>query len=417
MTKVLITSTNCSWNKGSAAQVISAIKILKEFVPNPSFTLISYCTKIDEEQSKKYHYDLDVVGYYSKKPNLTTSILYRNSTAFVKSCAYVILHKFGLNVGSVLNDLYLNEYIKNDIIINLSGDSYSDGKGGNSILNSIEILIGLALNKPIIFFSQSVGPFSKFALPLTIRCLNRAKLIIVRESISEDYLNKFDIKAPIFCTADCAFVLDTAPYDKVIDILSKENIDITNKPLIGISANAFLDDPKYNYINLMSQLVDYLIEKHNAQVIFVPHVLSITEGGKRDDRIIGEKIYRLAKNQDKISLIYGDYSPEELKGIIGLMDVFIGGRMHANIAALSSCVPSLATAWSHKYYGIMRELGQEKYVCDFRTMSLDELKSKMDDLWDNKAKIRNELRNKVKDQKRLAWYSGELVRDALRPQN
>lgn len=128
---------------------------------------------------------------------------------------------------------------------------------------------------------------------------------------------------------------------------------------------------------------------------------------------MGEKIYKLTKSKENVDLIKGDYSPEELKEIIWLCDIFIGGRMHANIAALSSCVPTMATAWSHKYYGIMRTVGQEKYVCNFKTMNFEELKSKVDDLWDNREKIREELKVKVEDQKKLAWFSGELVRDLL----
>ena len=90
--------------------------------------------------------------------------------------------------------------------------------------------------------------------------------------------------------------------------------------------------------------------------------------------------------------------------------------MHANIAAVSSYVPTMAMAWSHKYYGIMRALGQEKYICDFRTMNFDELKSKINDLWDNKEKTREELKLKVEDQRKLAWYSGELFGDLLNRQ-
>lgn len=87
--------------------------------------------------------------------------------------------------------------------------------------------------------------------------------------------------------------------------------------------------------------------------------------------------------------------------------------MHANIAAISSCVPTIAVAWSHKYYGIMRTVGQEKYVCNFKTMDFEELRAKVDDLWDSREKVREELKANVEEQKKLAWYSAELVRDLL----
>ena len=410
MTKIIFTNTSiCGWNKGSAAQVISTIKILKHFIPNASFTLISRRPN-DINQATKYR--LKVVNYFSKNSRTMELLFLYHHVADLFRCEIAImLRKIGLKVNSLLNEKYLKEYAGADLIVDLSGDSFSDSKGGNSPINSLGILIGVLFKKPIIFFSQSIGPFKRWTMPLTKFCLNKANLIIVREEITKNYLEEMGVKSPIHLTADCAFVLEPAPYESIEKILLKENIYPNKKPFIGISANAMLDDKENNYVNSMAQLIDYVIEKVNAQVVFVPHVVGIN--GRGDDRVMGEKIYNLTKNKENINLIKGDYSPEELKGIIGLCDIFVGGRMHANIAAISSCVPTIATAWSHKYYGIMRTVGQEKYVCDFKTMTFEELKSKVDDLWENKEKIQEELKVKVEDQKELAWYSGKLVRDLL----
>ena len=409
MTKIIFTNTSiCGWNKGSAAQVISTIKILKHFIPNASFTLISRRPN-DINQATKYR--LKVVNYFSENSRtMELFFLYYHVADLSRCVISTMLRKIGLKVNSLLNEKYLKEYSDADLIVDLSGDSFSDSKGGKSPINCLGILIGILLKKPIVFFSQSIGPFKRWTMPLTKFCLNKANLIIVREEITKNYLEEIGIESPIYLTADCAFVLEPAPYESVKNILSKENITI-KRPLIGISANAMLDDEKNNYASSMAQVIDYTTEKMNAQVVFVPHVVGIN--GRGDDRVIGEKIYKLARNKENIKLIKGDYSPEELKGIIRLCDIFFGGRMHANIAALSSCVPTIATAWSHKYYGIMRTVGQEKYVCDFKTMTFEELKSKVDDLWENKEKIQEELKVKVEDQKELAWYSGKLVRDLL----
>lgn len=87
--------------------------------------------------------------------------------------------------------------------------------------------------------------------------------------------------------------------------------------------------------------------------------------------------------------------------------------MHANISAISMHVPTIAIAWSHKYYGIMRTLGQEKYVCDVRTTTFDELISKINDAWSNREEIKKTLMHKVRIQKELALFNGELVKGLL----
>ncbi|MGJ7027786.1 hypothetical protein HNR54_000135 [Methanothermobacter sp. DSM 3267] len=37
MTKILITNTNCSWNKGSVAQVVGTVKTSKRLIAEPNF--------------------------------------------------------------------------------------------------------------------------------------------------------------------------------------------------------------------------------------------------------------------------------------------------------------------------------------------------------------------------------------------
>ena len=410
MTKILFTNTNCSWNKGSAAQVISTCETLRTLIPNLEITLMSHIPELDSKLCGIHNIKV-VSAMWLWLPHVRVwRFIYYRIFHPLFNILWAILFKIGLNPRSIKNPI-IQEYVSADAIVDLSGDSFSDGKGGFSIGIDSTILFGVSLKKPIVIYSQSIGPFKWAVTALARYCLNEASLVIVREEITKNYLEEMGVKSPIYLTADCAFVLEPAPYDHIENILSKENIDTTKKPLIGISANAMLDDEENNYANSMAQIIDYVIEKRNAQVVFVPHVVGIN--GRGDDRVMGEKIYKLTKNKENINLIKGDYSPEELKGIIGLCDMFIGGRMHANIAAISSCIPTLATAWSHKYYGIMRTVGQEKYVCDFKTMNFEELKSKIDDLWDNKEKIREELNVKVEDQKELAWYSGELVRDLL----
>lgn len=328
-----------------------------------------------------------------------------------------MLERTNLKFGRLLNDRYLKEYYDADLIIDLSGDSFSDKKL-MPIINILGIFIGIVLDKPIIYFSQSIGPFNKWwTIPLARFCLNSADLIIVREEITKNYLeNTLKIISPIYLTADCAFLL---PYEYV-DITTLLDKSLGKHSLVGISASALLDSLHEYYIELMAHFIDHIIEKLDVMIIFIPHVISPIHSiisydidQKLDDRITGKKIYDLLKYKENIILIDRDYTPGKLKGLIKLCDIFIGGRMHANIAALSCCVPTMTMAWSHKYYGIMRSLGQEKYICDIDTVNIEELESKLDSLWTNRENVYEELRSKMEQQKELALFSGKLVKDLL----
>jgi len=65
----------------------------------------------------------------------------------------------------------------------------------------------------------------------------------------------------------------------------------------------------------------------------------------------------------------------EAKGIISRCDYFVGTRMHACIAALSSEVPASAIAYSIKTSGVFGTLGMEHAVFDARSLSADDIVS------------------------------------------
>ena len=417
MAKIIFTNTNCSWNKGSAAQVISASRTLKRLISDADFTLVSYRLELDLKQCALYN--IKVVGYSGENPHkglLFSCRLLRYLLHLFRCGLWAVLHKIGLNASSLIDGKILREYAQADMIIDLSGDSFSDSLGGRSIMNSFTVLLGIFLGKPIVIYSQSIGPFKVMTMPLAKFCLNRVDLIIVREQITQSYLKTIGVDKPqIYLTAETAFLLKPAPHKMVKKILLKEGISKKKKPLIGISVSKLIDGTfkptnlNNKYVTLMAQVVDYLIEKLNARVVFVPHVIK----REYDDRFVARKVYQKVKNKDRTKMITNEYTPEELKGVIGQCDLFIGARMHANISAISMHVPTIAIAWSHKYYGIMRALGQEKYVCDFKTATFDELVSKINDAWSSRKEIKKTLMRRVKIQKELAVFSGKLVKNLL----
>ena len=244
-------------------------------------------------------------------------------------------------------------------------------------------------------------------------------MIILKENVSKNYLDTIGVKKPkIYVTADAAFMLETASENSVQKILKKESIPQNNQTLIGLSISELVyrsvelkKFPSTNiYVSIMAQAVDYLIEKLDAIVVFVPHVF-LKNGF--DDRIVAKKIVSHVKNKKMTRIILNEYTPEELRGVISQFDLFIGARMHANISALSMRVPTIAIAWHHKYYGIMKNLGQEKYVFNVKTMKFNDLLLKVNNAWNNREKIRRTLKNRIETQRNLASYNGQLVKDLL----
>jgi len=413
MTKISLINYFCLLNKGEAAILESTIKVLSGIVPHAQFSLFSYNPEIDSKRSNIRTFDM--IG----KISFSITVIFR--FIIILFCCF-IYRLFGFNIYT--SNSGLQKYIESDIIISEGGDILSTTYGIKPFIISFNnILLALILGKPVMLYANSIGPFEK-QIPLFYAkfILNRVNLITVREKISERYLGSIGInKSKVILTADAAFLLDPAQPQTINQIFLKEGIFIDNNPLIGISMSQLISrysisknfDGNYNeYINLMTDLVNYFTNKLEATVIFIPHVIGPDQ--ENDDRIVGNKIYQIVKEKQKIVSINNEYTPAELKGIIGRCDMFIGSRMHATIASTSMYVPTIAIAYSHKTFGVIGEmLGQEKYICDIKNLDFNTLELKINEAWQNRVEIRRDLVSKMKTIREMTLLNGQLAKKLM----
>ncbi|WP_370637042.1 polysaccharide pyruvyl transferase family protein [Methanothermobacter sp. K4] len=137
----------------------------------------------------------------------------------------------------------------------------------------------------------------------------------------------------------------------------------------------------------------------------------MTIEGINDDRVINRKVFDKVKNKEKVFNLEADYNSEELKYVISNCDLFLGARMHANIAALSSCVPAIAISYSIKTPGLMKLCGLENYYIDFKDLSEEALMEKISDAWENRKEITEHLKRRIPEIKKRAMRNGELVKE------
>jgi len=412
MTKILI--LNVGWaNKGNVALIKTTMQTIEKFVPNVEFNMLGpQNLDIKEFHVKEY------LGYVVSREK---TLHYFSRTVYYLSRSVLInlLSKFKINsLVSKKSRLYI--YYESDLIINSGGDQLS-GESGIVTLNTfVNIIYAILLNKPVVLYGESLGYFKNRLLNSFAKIVfNHTQLILVREELSKKYLENNQISNPkIYVTADPAFLLEPITKKDVFSILSKEGINNISMPLIGINASALIG--KYrknqtqrtdeNLIEIYAKLVDNIIEKFNATIIMIPHVYA--KGN--DDRTVILQIVDKVYNKNNAFFIKNEYSPEELKGIIGQCDLFIGARMHATIASTSMLVPTVGIAYSHKMHGIIGEmLEQEEYIIDINEFSYEKLIDTVNSAWENKEKIRNKLKIKVPLAKEKAMLNGKYVKELI----
>jgi colanic acid/amylovoran biosynthesis protein len=396
MVKILIIGASHLTSIGVHAMVISTMTALNSSIPDAEFTIYSPYPEVEHKLYGKYNFNLRVVTYGG---------------------------------SSKLKKMFclLQEYIKTDIIVGIYGDALIDATVSTTVLYSFSILLSSLLRKPYVLYPQSMGHFkSKFSRFLVKFAFNRATSITAREEITKNNLQEIGVnKSLIHLTADMAFILQPASRERVEEIFLKESIGNDNGLLIGMNVSQLINyrsknsNVKCDYIELMGQVADYLITNLNATIIFIPHsiyqkeIMNSRRNIEEGDIIAINEAFAKVQNKHKVATITSNYTSEELKGIIARCDLFIGARMHANIAAISMCVPTIAIAYNSKAPGIMKMVGLEKYVCDFRTMTFEELISKIEDMLSNRDKIVEKMTPKIEDLKESVWLNVKVVKDLL----
>lgn len=249
-----------------------------------------------------------------------------------------------------------------DCVIDLTaGDSFTDIYG-QYIFDSetnVKCLVK-KLHKTLILGPQTYGPFSTERniqkAKKTIEC---ADLVISRDRKSADYIASFSDKT-VYVTTDLAFQL---PWDR-------GNNPITEKIQVGINVSGLLLSDKTESTSLLVTLkthydayirsvIDWLLEKDCYDIYIIPHV------GKDGSDYI-RKIYG-----DRLRYCETFCDPIRAKSEISQMDIFIGARMHATVAAFSCGVATIPTAYSRKFTGLYSNLGYP-YTIDLVTNTTEE---------------------------------------------
>lgn len=187
----------------------------------------------------------------------------------------------------------------------------------------------------IIFLPQAWGPIENKNTRLEVKFISdNSDLIFARESVSFEYLRKSNI-------VDLSKVKIRTDFTSLVDgvVISKyKHLEggvciIPNARMIrkGILS---LDD----YLSSLVHIIN-LAQEYGRKVFLLNHE------GKADENLIIECKKKLGHN---IEYITGQ-NALETKGIISTSYLIISSRYHGVASALNTCVPCLATSWSHKY--------------------------------------------------------------------
>lgn len=370
---------------GTQALIIASMEIIAKHCNDVEFLVLSAFPEVEQ--------------HYLSKERFSAKVIKRKNTPW-----------------GVISDV-ISIAGRSDLIISAWGDGYITTPPHKIFQKTFFLKLS---GKPVILFPSSIGPFKgNFKMFLSRLGLLQFDRLISRDTVTYEYMKKIGIKDVLLCP-DTAFILEPVGPDRVGEILSTEGVPYEAK-CVGLNVSQLLNclfDSKLslNYAQFMSELIRYLHQKTDCHVLLIPHQVYPSCLGQQqrhaafhgDDRYAIEQIMKILKDKSYVTPILGEYGCREYKGIIGMCEIFVGGRMHSVIAAVSQNVPSVIMQYSHKARGVMEMVGIAEYVWDIQRAPR-ELHEKIDHIWEEKQAIKVTLKGRMDHIKQETWGIGKAL--------
>lgn len=370
--KVIITNQHCD-NRGDESATIGLIQqIRKNYGEEAQITML--------RQTQKYTFIPEEYG-------ISEQDMCRDLFFFAQLCLWCLLKAIGIDCRGICSKKvrsFLKMHEEADIVFSSCGGPYiGDIYINHEILHIIYVLVPELLKKPVIFSAPSMGPFKKrFMNPLRRSVLKRASLIVLRDSVSFDYVNKFmpQCTDKIFLAADACFahVLDSV----VLPENRRNTIGFT--PLsYKYPKSSNPEAETENYISSLVKFFDELMEKDETLTVeFFPQLYN-----KHTDIPLIEKFISRMKYPDR-TIIFSDKKSGVLQQQeIANMKMMVATRYHSAVFSCKMLVPCLCIAYEHKAFAMMKSFGLEDCTIDIHDVSYDLLSEKYVYITDNYNQI------------------------------
>lgn len=235
-----------------------------------------------------------------------------------------------------------------------AGDSFTDLYGEERFYSRTAIKEKVMQYRiPLVLGSQTIGPFENEAVrKRAVAVIKQSAEVFVRDVDSYEYVKKISGRQPVL-TTDVAFLL---PYKK------PQRKD-TSGIRIGFNPSGLLwklEKTAGNKINLRvdyqdycCKVVEYLISKKQYDVELIVHSYT-SDLDNTDNDLVAVNDLKQRYPQLKLAPLFE--TPVEAKSYISSLDIFVGARMHATIAAYSSGVPVIPFSYSRKFEGLYKSL-------------------------------------------------------------
>lgn len=279
----------------------------------------------------------------------------------------------------------------------------------------------LLIGKPLILYTQSMGPFETGSVRRSLRSIFRnAALILLRDDASMQHLHDLcdpsEVNARI--AADAVFsladpsALTRSESAKLPERGFKAAISVRRWPFFDTMSE---EEGMEAYISAVAELAEVLVRTYDASLTFVSTCQGVTGYAYNDALVAQDVVDRLPYGfRSRVTIDADFHRPEDLINILSDFDLVVATRMHMAILGLVAGVPVLPISYEFKTQALFDRLGIGGYVCDIERVSEGRLLATLDRFIERLPGFRTDLFRKVEEERRRADSAAECLEFVVR---
>lgn len=386
-----IIAGSISGNKGSEAMIMAVVKCLQKRLPGLRFIIFTPYPKSDRLVAHK----LPEAEIEDGSP---FALVFKMFPA-------ALLERFLRPVRIAATSLFRESRLlkKCDILIDVAGISFSDGREIYLPFNVLTIWPKLILGGDVVKISQACGPFNNRLNRFFARwILPRCRFLAARGKETAENLKSIGVDHYQQCP-DVSFLLNECEDMNSLTDTAATYLDFGTKSrqLVGLCPSSIAYKSclscNVNYNDINAKFISNLVNK-GYRVLLLPHSLRLGSNKLRNNDLpVIKRIMQQVGRNAEVACVSDELDSITLRKIIGKCDFFVGSRIHGMISALAMSVPVMVCGWGHKYFEILDAFELRDYAFDYRLLSLEMMENIFERLAENQQEIRDRIRTKLPD--------------------
>lgn len=289
-----------------------------------------------------------------------------------------------------------------DMVVSVGAERINDNFYKAILFSLYMLWMVQTYGKFLVLFPQTIGPFHfKITRFLSAAVLSRCDVIYLRDHKSSEITKEIGVHGPIMVnTCDVAVLQPAVDHDKARELLRQAGVPEDDKPLVGISVmqwsyiKAEGQSGYEQYQRAIAANADELIEQKDVRVLFIATNV-LTEGCREDDVATARDIHELMRHKEGATILSRVYSPAQMKGIMGLLELCLVTRMHACIFSTGIFTPTVSINYQFKLKEYMSLMGLGQFTVDIDLVTIENLWALLEGAWTGRAKNREVLKRNI----------------------